>query len=41
MDYRKRLFALVLTLVMMIGLIPAGFVPPAYPEVHTESNGIG
>ena len=41
MDYRKRLFALLLTLVMMIGLFPAGFVPPAYAEVHTESNGIG
>ena len=41
MDYRKRLFALLLTLVMMIGLFPASFVPPAYAEVHTESNGIG
>jgi len=41
MTLLKRVFTVMLTLVMMFGLFPTKFAPLAYAEVHTEANGIG
>ena len=41
MNLLKRVFAVMLTLVMMFGLFPTEFATSAYAEVHTEANGIG
>lgn len=41
MVVKNRILAVVMTLVMLLGLFPADFIPPAYAEVHTEDNGIG
>ena len=43
MSMLKRVFAVVLTLVMMFGLFPTDVLTPAYADnyVHTEANGIG
>lgn len=41
MKVMKRFMAAALILLMLIGLLPAEFVPAAYAEVHTENNGIG
>ena len=41
MKVMKRMFAALLTFVMLLGLFPNQFAPAAYAEVHTENNGIG
>ena len=41
MKVMKRMFAAMLSVVMLLGLFPGQLTPTAYAEVHTENNGIG